>query len=253
MMKNKLIVKGRNTSKIVAIDIEKTRPGLGKKPKAEIVEIGMVKLGISHKDWGDALSIQDHFSTLIDPNISINNTFDHGITDEDVKGAPTFSNVAEQIVSFLNGSHIVISHNCSAEYILFEELAQLGYESQIRFLDTKEMAKVIDSCCFHKETKCFTLGALTAKFRCSPCNPHRALDDAIACANLYIVYRFLARRLNYIGWEGFKELEAQKKIFMYEKVYQIPNNKKIKAVSSGKMKCRIPQNELEIYKRLYWK
>jgi DNA polymerase III epsilon subunit-like protein len=178
-MPNKLTIRGRNTTKIVAIDIENTRGS-----QKHLIEVGMVKLGISQRPEGNILTIQDHLSTLICPPVPINNTPDHGITDEDVEGAPTLLDVAERIADFLSGAHFVVSHKCSSEYLLFQKLASIGYDCHIRFLDTMEMVKVVDKCCFNKKPNSFSLSALTRKFRISPAEPHRALDDAIACANL---------------------------------------------------------------------
>lgn len=248
----KLVINGHNTSKIVAIDIEKTRPGRGNYPRAFTIEIGMVKLGLCERDWGKVLSIQDHFSTLVRPPILIKNTQDHNITDAQVVNAPTLKSIADQVLAFLEGAHMVVSHNCSAEYRLFEEMAALGHGSRIGFVDTKEMAKVLDKHCFSKKPKTLALSTLTERFRCSPAEPHRALDDAIACANLYAILRFLLRRFGYCAWDGFKELEDNVKNFTYIREFKANKSAKQIDVQPHELKCRVPPHELAILKKLYW-
>ena len=82
----------------VAIDVETANADM-----ASICQIGVAKYnnGVLVEEWSSLVDPEDYFDFI---NIGI-----HGITEEDVVGKPTFSELVNQVSSFLNGS-ICVSH-----------------------------------------------------------------------------------------------------------------------------------------------
>ena len=82
----------------VAVDVETANSDI-----SSICQIGIVvfKEGVMVDEWISLINPQSHFDRI---NIGI-----HGITDADVKDAPTFSEVAAKVTSYFK-DHIVISH-----------------------------------------------------------------------------------------------------------------------------------------------
>lgn len=87
------------------LDFETTglHPGQG----SRVCEIGVVRMR------GDGTVI-DEFSTLIDPRLRITNEEHHGVTNADVKGAPTFDLVAGDLLNLMSNA-VVVSHNLDYE------------------------------------------------------------------------------------------------------------------------------------------
>lgn len=250
----KLVPEGHNVARVVALDIEKTRPGSGRDPEAFTIEVGMARLGMCQHDWGGALSITDHLSTLIRPPVPVNNFDDHHISDDDLSDAPSLLQAAPAILKFLEGASFVVAHNFAAECRLFEELADLGYSSDIRFADTMRMSRIVAEHCFERNFKSHKLAAVSDRLRCPPLEPHRALDDAIACANVYAVFRFFLKYgFDYGGWKGFRRLEKDVgKQFIYSRTFDAGAKRQKKTTRSVPLKCRIPASELALLRNLYW-
>lgn len=99
------------------IDVETT--GFAYKSHDRIVEIGIVKT----RPDGTRL---DEFETLIDPQRDVGPTEVHGITAEMVLDAPTFTDVYETVLEFLDGS-ILVAHNAAFDVnFLRAELDRMG-------------------------------------------------------------------------------------------------------------------------------
>lgn len=87
-----------------SIDIETT----GLDPRTDrICEIAIVRFS------GDG-HIVSEYSTLINPQRKIGATEIHGLTDDDVAGAPTFAQVADEIARHLAGA-VIVAHNLEFE------------------------------------------------------------------------------------------------------------------------------------------
>lgn len=82
----------------VAIDVETANADM-----ASICQIGIAKFenGILVDEWSSLVNPEDHFDYI---NIDI-----HGISDNEVQGAPTFSEIENDLIRFLSGS-ICVSH-----------------------------------------------------------------------------------------------------------------------------------------------
>jgi DNA polymerase-3 subunit epsilon len=99
------------------IDVETT--GLFPEMHDRIVEIGVVYL--SHDG-----QIQDHWTTLVNPERDVGPTRIHGITPSDVVGAPTFAELAPYVLRAVSG-RIVVAHNADFDLrFLAHELQRAG-------------------------------------------------------------------------------------------------------------------------------
>jgi DNA polymerase III epsilon subunit family exonuclease len=91
-----------NDKGFAVLDLETT--GFGK--SAKILEIAIVRLG----RHGELI---DHWDTLVRPEMPIKNSFVHGITDEMVREAPTFDEIAHELCELLHG-HVLVAHNLNS-------------------------------------------------------------------------------------------------------------------------------------------
>ena len=103
-------LEGTDLSQIVAIDVETT----GLSPARDrIVEVALVGLDDSaNPNWS--------WQSLVNPGhkIPAQATAFHGISDRDVAGAPTFSELVDEILERLVGKHPVGHNlNCDAEFV----------------------------------------------------------------------------------------------------------------------------------------
>lgn len=155
-----------HTSGFAVIDTETT--GFGS--KARIVEIGVVVLD-------DNLEEHSRWGTLINPESPIPNSRIHGITDDMVISAPTFREVAGQLLDVLD-DRILMAHNAKFDSkMITAEFDRLtgGQDTFWPFVDTIELAKQLTE-------GPYRLSALAAK--CGVVNPnaHAAVDDAATTA-----------------------------------------------------------------------
>ncbi len=154
----------KNFKNYVVIDTETT--GLSNRTD-EIIEIGMVKI--------ENGNIVDEYSTLIKPNCIISTAASkvNGIYDSDVKNAPSFNDVCNDIYKFINGNTIV-AHNASFDIsFLKRQSEECGIETdEIFYVDSIDIAKnSINNIANYK------LDTIVKFFGLSEQN-HRALDDA---------------------------------------------------------------------------
>ena len=78
----------------------------------------------------DGLQVIDKFSTLINPECHIGSFYTKlsGITNEMVKDAPRFHEVAKEILNFTEGK-IFVAHNVSFDYnFIKDEFSSLGFK-----------------------------------------------------------------------------------------------------------------------------
>lgn len=128
--------------------------------------------------------ITDRFSTFVDPQCEIPPFITEltGITENDVSGAPLFEEVAEEVLTFLNGSHFV-AHNVPFDKgFLKKQLALAGYQFPNCYtFDTVELSRgllpTLDS---------YKLSDLTVYFDMDHSRPHQADSDAEMTAELFI-------------------------------------------------------------------
>jgi DNA polymerase III epsilon subunit-like protein len=145
------------------IDLETT--GL-EKSQHRIIEIAIRR--INHDG-----SLIDEVSTLVDPGIpDVGPTFIHHITPEDVKGAPSFAELAPSIIARLSGCIAVAHHAAFEDGFLGAEFGRLGIAlPNIPCIDTLWLARqVID-------LPNYKLGTVVNAFGIEEVDAHTALGD----------------------------------------------------------------------------
>ncbi len=153
------------------VDIE-TTGGLVKRDK--ITEIAIV--------LHDGQQVIDQYQTLVNPERSIPEFITNmtGITNDMVADAPLFCEVAKDIVLKTEGA-IFVAHNARFDYgFLREEFSRLGYAYTRKQLCTVRLSRKM-----LPQLKSHSLDSLIRHFSLSVNNRHRALDDALATAEVF--------------------------------------------------------------------
>jgi DNA polymerase-3 subunit epsilon/ATP-dependent DNA helicase DinG len=145
---------------IVAIDIETT--GLSEERDA-IIEIGAVKFK-GHR-------VEDEWSSLINPNRHIPEFISSltGISDIEVRNAPRFRDMAEELEAFV-GDAPIIGHNVRFDLGFLQKAGLFQYNE---VADTYELASVL-----MPTASRYNLGSLGKQLGILLPATHRALDDA---------------------------------------------------------------------------
>jgi len=153
----------------VVFDVETT----SRDPKqGSLVEIGAVKVANGQ--------IEDRWSTLVNPGMPIVGRQLHGITDDEVKDAPSPADAADNFMAWA-GDALLVGHNIGFDIGFIE--AALGDGRRIeqgRYLDTLVIAREA-----YPDTD-LKLGDLARFFELEVEPNHRALPDAEATAQLLI-------------------------------------------------------------------
>jgi DNA polymerase III subunit epsilon len=155
------------------IDIE-TCGGKFQYPHGRIIEISI----LVH----DGLQVTDKFTSLINPGCYITPIYTSitGITNEMVKNAPQFQQVAKRILEITEG-RIFVAHNVSFDYnFVKSEFSSMGYNFEREKLCTVKLSrKLIPG---HAS---YSLGKLCAALKIPIIGRHRAEGDAVATAQLF--------------------------------------------------------------------
>ena len=129
----------------------------------------------------DGISVIDKFSTLINPECHISGFYTNlsGITNDMVKDAPKFYEVAKDILAFTEGK-IFVAHNSSFDYnFIKDEFSSLGFKFRRDTLCTVKLSRKL----MPGKTS-YSLGNLCESIGITIHNRHRAEGDAIATAQL---------------------------------------------------------------------
>ncbi|MFZ1678558.1 MAG: exonuclease domain-containing protein [Saprospiraceae bacterium] len=231
--------------KYAIVDIE-TTGGLVKRDK--ITEIAIV-LHDGHK-------VIDQYQTLINPERSIPAYISSmtGITDAMVADAPLFCEVAKEIVLRTEGA-VFVAHNARFDYgFLREEFSRLGYAYTRKQLCTVRLSRKL-----LPELKSHSLDSLIRHYALHVDNRHRALDDALATAEVFKrmtgMHESVAEVSDLINM-GIKEARLPTSISL-EQLHQLPegagvyyfHDKDSKVIYVGKsihIKKRVIQHFAEI-------
>jgi DNA polymerase III subunit epsilon len=157
--------------KYAIIDVETTG---GMAQKERITEIAIVV--------HDGSAVLETFSTLLNPERSIpwNITSITGITDDMVKNAPKFYEVAKKVVELTEGA-IFVAHNVSFDYgFIREEFARLGFPFIRKQLCTVRMSRKA-----FPGLPSYSLSNLKKHFKIYAEKSHRALDDTLATVTIF--------------------------------------------------------------------
>ncbi|MEH7075182.1 ATP-dependent DNA helicase DinG [Neobacillus drentensis] len=145
--------------------------------------------------------ITDRFSSLINPQKSIPLFIEEltGLNDDMVKEAPLFAEIAEKVMSLLDGAYFV-AHNVLFDLsFLQEELIKSGQEGFFGpVLDTVEMARIL-----YPTADGYKLSDLAVRENLNHDRPHQADSDAEVTAELFII---LLDRLTSLPMTTLKQL-----------------------------------------------
>ncbi|MEZ5105930.1 MAG: 3'-5' exonuclease [Draconibacterium sp.] len=126
--------------------------------------------------------ITDSFSTLINPEIDIPQFITRltGISNEMVKDAPKFYEVAKQIIELTEG-RTFIAHNVNFDYsFIKEEYKRLGYIFNRKKLCTVQLSRKL-----LPGHSSYSLGKLCSDLGVIISDRHRAEGDALATVKLF--------------------------------------------------------------------
>lgn len=156
----------------ISLDIETT--GL-QKDRDEIIEIGAAR----YDSKGNRI---DTYQTFVKPRAPLPKLTTHitGITQKDLEGAPPIEDVATAVKEYM-GSYPIIGHNISFDT---EFLAEKGIVLTGNHYDTLPLSSIL-----LPGLPTYSLEMLTKRFNITHTDKHRALDDAIATADLFFMLK----------------------------------------------------------------
>ncbi len=150
--------------------------------------------------------IINEYSTLINPerNIPFNITRLTGITNEMVKDAPEFWEIAKDIIILTEGKSIV-AHNASFDFnFIRNEFKSLGYNfKRDRLCTVKLSRKIIPN---HKS---YSLGKLCKELGIKIDGRHRAAGDAFATVKLFKHLLKISPSLGQLNSSMFYHIDAK--------------------------------------------
>jgi DNA polymerase-3 subunit epsilon len=151
---------------VAFVDLETTGGYVG---RHRIIEIGLVAT--------NGCALEYEWSTLVNPGMPIPPSVQHftGITDEMVRCAPFFEDIAEELLERLEG-RLFVAHNARFDYgFLRAEFARLGFKFTRRVACTVRLSRRL-----HPELDRHNLDALIEHHGLQVNQRHRALPDAQA-------------------------------------------------------------------------
>lgn len=156
------------------LDLETT--GTSVKSGGEIIQIGLVVV----RDG----QVIDRYATFLQPHASIPPFISDltGISDEDVKDAPTFAEVASIVQKKIKGC-VLVAHNAQFDVSFLTHMFDKEQLSlpHIGVLDTVELARIL-----YPTLLSYKLSSLSETLQLTHKRPHRADEDAEATARLLI-------------------------------------------------------------------
>jgi DNA polymerase III epsilon subunit family exonuclease len=168
-----LLRKPLNQALITVVDLETTGSVIG---VDEIIEIGLIQV--------QGGKIIDRFESLVWTDRAIPPWVARltGISNEDLEGAPTFSDLAETLVGYLEGN-VFVAHDIRFDLpFLRWEFARRGIgRPAVTGLCTLQLSRQ-----FWPDLVSRSLPDLAAHFGIEHANPHRAAADAAATAGVLL-------------------------------------------------------------------
>lgn len=143
-----------------------------------MIQIGAVRFS------GEQLLRDDHFESFIDPGVEIPSTSTaiHGITRQDLEGAPDFSQIKSELDQWL-GHSVIVGFATGFDLAILRrehELASLEWRLP-RFLDVAMLARQV-----LPSLPDYSLDTIAARLDVEIHNRHSATGDAIAAAEVFI-------------------------------------------------------------------
>ena len=177
----------------VVLDVEAAHE---RKMPARIIEIGAYRVR-----GGEVL---DAFERLINPEASVPKFLANltGISDEMLTSAPRFAEIARTFLDFI-GDSVLVAHNANFDLpLLNREINRVfaGYRLRNAHLCTVDLARrLVPQLDSHR------LDAVAAYFQIGIPRRHRAADDALATARVFL------RLLDYLAENGISTLSEARR------------------------------------------
>lgn len=162
----------RFPSGFAVVDVETT----GLRWRADrIIEVAVVRVDVSG-------AVVSEFSTLIDPERNPGATHIHGLSVEDLQGAPRFGEVLGELLRHLDGA-VLVGHNVQFDAgFLREEFLRAGIVMpRVPVLCTRELSQTV-----LPRLGDYRLAACCRALGIAQGPEHQALEDARATATLFI-------------------------------------------------------------------
>lgn len=178
----------------VVVDLETTggSPGRGHR----VTEVGIVRVA--------GRRIRETYSTLVNPQRAIPGfvTSLTGITEPMVRDAPLFRQIAPEVARALEG-HVFVAHNAGFDwrFLCMEMELALGSRLSGRRLCTVRVARHL-----LPQLTSRSLDALADFFGVEIASRHRALDDALATAEVLLRFLQLLEERSVRDWEALERL-----------------------------------------------
>ena len=217
-------------NKYVVVDLETT--GNSSKAGDRIIQFAAIVI-----ENGE---ITYQYSSYVNPERSIPPFIQEftGITEEDVKSAPTFKEIAPYIIGILEEA-VFVAHNVLFDLTFLQaELERVGYEMFLGYtVDTVEMAKIISP-----RMDSFKLEDLSRAYGHVHDCPHQADSDAYATALLFLDF-----------YQSLKRLPRQTLKSLYRLSYSLKSELKevlLEILQEQARVCEPWRPDLEIYRGL---
>ncbi|MET3682313.1 ATP-dependent DNA helicase DinG [Alkalibacillus flavidus] len=210
------------SERFIVVDLETTGQTVSK--GAEIIEIGIIVL--------EGQTIVNEYKTKVKPKAKVPPFITHltGITNEDLRDAPSFEEIAPDLRHMFSQGYFV-AHNVPFDFtFLNESFQQVGLQPiDCLTIDTVELARL----CFPKAPS-YKLSDITDYLGIEHFSPHRALSDAYVTSQLWLheweklaqlPFRTLTMLRSFIPFlhsqieEWFDRLVEQKR-YKYNQPYQ---------------------------------
>ena len=189
-----------NPNNLVFLDIETT--GLSMDHGARTCEIAMLKV---------SNGVETEFNTLVNPNCLIPDFSSniHGITNDMVKNAPKFCEIAKDIANFIDG-FVLVCHNAYFDLnFVSKEIMESGINSpEMYFLDTLIISRQYFSFESNK------LGDIARILDIEVNQAHRAMADVLTMKSIskYLFANLYRKGIDFIEPSYFEQsLNIKKK------------------------------------------
>lgn len=153
--------------RLAFVDVETTGSSPGRE---RVTEVGLVRVDFD----GDAVRV-DEWATLVNPGIPIPAEIQWltGITNDMVRAAPSFAEIAQALYDRLEGA-VFVAHNARFDYgFLRAEFARTGLAFNAKTLCTVRLSRFL-----YPDRSPHTLDAIIERFDLGGEQRHRALGDA---------------------------------------------------------------------------
>lgn len=235
------------SKKYIVLDTETT--GLEVKQGHRVIEIGAVLLN-------DRKKSEEHFHTYLNPSRLIDEEASkvHGITNSDLEDKPFFDEIAEEFISFIEGSTLVI-HNAPFDLGFLNNELKLASTS---YPNLEEICEVEDSLTIARNKypgQRNSLDALASRYNISGYDRtfHGALLDANILADVYMQLTGGQSKFEFISNRAsLSEKNNNSKNFVIDQIDNLPKINASKSDIKNHEK-RISEIEKKYSRKTIWR